>query len=215
MLTPLCTLAFGRIAPFHLEFVDSFECFITVMKARFSNAGVKAEGLSKLDNFEFVMEDTQRKRSIDLSKPWDRVFRSGQQVDMRMMFHRFACPPSTCPSCLELSEDDDEEPQCQNCGLFYQNVAAISKSSRDWSIYLPPDKEVSLSGDNIPYILRHPSKAPELKVFRPADEVEDEIFEGYKRVQIVSQPLALLDSRFPALQLIREFCHFAKLLQDG
>lgn len=206
--------AFGKVSPFHLEFIDSSECFIAVMKARFSNAGVKAEGLSKLDNLEFVVEDTRRKKSVDLSKPWDRVFRPGQQVDMRMIFHRFACPPNTCPSCLELNEDDPEQVQCQNCGLFYQNIQAISKSSRDWSTYLPPDEEIPLSGDDIPYILRHPSKAPELKVFRPVDEVEDELFEGYTRIQIVSQPLALLDSRFPALQLIEDFCRFAQLLQD-
>lgn len=100
---------FGKVAPFHLDFIDSSECFMAVLQARFANAGVSRGGLSKLDNGEFAIEDIQKKRSVDLTKPWGRVFRPGQQVDMRMTFHRFACPPSTCPSCLEKNDDDSEE----------------------------------------------------------------------------------------------------------
>lgn len=102
---------FGRLAPFHLEFVDSPECFMAVLKARFTHAGVKPSGLSKLDNSEFCIESTRLKRSVDLTKRWDLVFQCGEQYDMRMTFHRFACPPSTCPSCLEMNEDDDEQVQ--------------------------------------------------------------------------------------------------------
>ena len=102
---------FGKLAPFHLEFIDSPECFVAVMRARFSNAGVRSGGLSKLDNHEFAIEDTRRKKPIDMTKPWVHVFRPGQEVDMRMTFHRFACPPSTCPGCLEVNEDDEEQVQ--------------------------------------------------------------------------------------------------------
>ena len=100
---------FGKVAPFHLDFIDSSECFIAVLHARFAKAGASRGGLTKLDHREFSIEDTGRKRQLDLNKPWSQVFRPGQQVDMRMTFHRFACPPSTCPSCLQMNDGDDEE----------------------------------------------------------------------------------------------------------
>ena len=204
---------FGRTAPFHLEFIDSSECFIAVLKARFSNAGVTPAGLSKLENHDFLLQDSRRRRPINLKKNWSSVFQPGQKVDMSMVFHRFACPPSTCPVCLEVSEtngcDDDEQVHCQSCGLCYQNVQAISRGDLRRQL---PNYDVRISGEEIPYMLRQPGKEPELKVFRPTQDSEDE-FEGYRRVQLVSQPLDLLDGKYPALQLIEDFGRFAELLK--
>ncbi|KAL9102759.1 MAG: hypothetical protein Q9163_002121 [Psora crenata] len=205
---------FGKLLPFHLEFIDSSECFLAVLKARFSNIGVSSAGLSKLDNYEFDIEDTRRKKPIDIRRPWERIFHSGQKIDMRMTFHRFACPPSKCPGCLEVTSDGQEQIQCYNCGLHYEKIQAIAKESEDWETHLPNGQNGDIEGEQIPYILRHRQKQPELKVFRPPKEAEDELFEGYRRIQIVSQPLALLDSMFPALQLIEDFIHFAELVDD-
>lgn len=202
---------FGKTAPFHLDFIDSSECFMAVLKARFSNAGVSSAGLAKLDNHEFSIQDSRRSRPIDLKKNWASVFRPGQNVDMSMVFHRFACLPSTCPVCLETNEDDHEQVHCRACGLCYQNVQAISRRSREWDATFPT--EISVSGDDIPYIQRQRGKEPEIKVFRPTQEAEDELFDGYRRVQLVSQSLDLLDGQFPALQLIEDFCRFAELLE--
>ena len=202
---------FGKTSPFHLDFVDSSECFMAVLKARFTNAGVPPAGLSRLDNHEFVIQDSRRNRPINLTNNWASVFRPGQSVDMSMIFHRFACPPSTCPACFETNEDDDKQVHCHACGLCYQNVRAISKASREWDPNM--SSESSLSGDDIPYIHRSPGKEPEIKFFRPAQEAEDELFDGYRRVQLVSQSLNLLDARFPALQLIEDYCRFAELLE--
>ena len=202
---------FGKTAPFHLDFIDSSECFMAVLKARFINAGVSSAGLSKLDNHEFLIQDSRRSRPIDLKRSWASVFRPGQNVDMSMVFHRFACPPSTCPVCLETNEDDHEQVYCPACGLYYQNVKAISRRSREWDPNFPTD--VSASGDDIPYIHRQPGKEPEMKIFRPTQEAEDEHLDGYRRVQLVSQSLDLLDEKFPALQLIEDFCRFAQLLK--
>ena len=99
----------GKVTPFHLDFIDSSECFMAVLHTRFAKAGVGPGGLTKLDYGEFSIEDTGRKRQLDLTKPWSQVFRPGQQIDMRMTFHRFACPPSTCPSCLQANDGDNEE----------------------------------------------------------------------------------------------------------
>ena len=202
---------FGKTAPFHLDFIDSSECFMAVLRARFSSADVSSAGLSKLDNHEFLIQDSRRRRPIDLKKNWSSVFRPGQNVDMSMTFHRFACPPSTCPICLETNEDDHEQVHCRACGLCYQNVQAISRRSQEWDSSLSAD--FSVSGDDIPYMQREHGKEPEVRVFRPTQEAEDEPLDGYRRVQLISQSLDLLDGQFPALQLIEDFCRFAELLQ--
>ena len=206
---------FGKIAPFHMDFIDSSECFMAVLKARFQRNGVTPAGLSKLENGDFLIQDTRQRRAIDLNRNWAAVFRPGQHVDMSMVFHRFACPPSTCPSCLETNKDEDEDEQihCRGCGLCYQNVQAISKRSNDWLLPDGRNHEISLSGEEIPYILRKPGKEPELRTFRPIKKSEDEFFLGYRRVQVVAQSLDLLDARYPALRLIQDFCRFGELLK--
>lgn len=101
--------AFGKIAPFHLDFIDSMECFTAVLKIRFRQAGVGNVGLSKLEHREFTIQETRHKRPVDLSKPWPTLFSPGQEVDMSMVFHRFACPPNTCPGCSRNNENDEEQ----------------------------------------------------------------------------------------------------------
>lgn len=208
---------FGKIAPFHLDFIDSSECFMAVLKARFRRNGVTPAGLSKLESGDFLIQDTRRRRAIDLKKNWAAVFRPGQNVEMSMVFHRFACPLSSCPLCLEINryqdEDEDEQIHCQRCGLCYQNVQAISKRSNEWLLPDGGNRELSISGEEIPYILRPLGKEPELGVFRPDMESEDELFYGYRRVQVVAQSLDLLNTRYPALQLIQDFCRFGDLLK--
>lgn len=201
---------FGKTVPFHLDFIDSSECFLAVLRARFSNAGVTPAGLSKLENRDFLIKDSRRKRPIDVDQHWKSVFRAGQNVDMSMVFHRFACPPSTCPVCLAVNEDDDEQIYCQACGLCYQNVKAVSR--RDWEGDFP-SHHVRIAWEEIPYVVHQPGMEPEVKAFRPIDEFGDDIFEDFRRVQLISQPIDLLDARYPALQLIEDFSRFANLLK--
>ena len=205
---------FGKVAPFHLEFVESSECFMAVLKARFAHAGVKTASLLKLDKHEFIIENTRTQKPVDLEKRWNREWQPGEQYDMRMIFHRFVCPPSTCPSCHETNDGSETQVYCHGCGLEYENVQAINQRSQDWDANFPSNSDVKISGDDIPYLLRHPERKAELKVFHPLKESEDEIFEVYRRVQIVSQSLALLDTRFPALMLIEDFIRFADLVRE-
>lgn len=79
---------------------------------------------------------------------------------------------------------------------------------------MPNDGDVIISGEQIPCIVRRSNNEPQLKAFRPPTKAEDAHFDGYRRIQLVSQPLALLDPMFPALQLIEDFIHFADLLED-
>lgn len=103
--------AFGKIAPFHLDFIDSLEAFTAVLKIRFRQAGVKQIGLSKLERREFSIQETHKKRVMDLSKPWSTLFQAGQEVDMSMVFHRFACRSGTCPGCSSSNEGGEEQTQ--------------------------------------------------------------------------------------------------------
>ena len=208
---------FGRLAPFHLEFVESKECFIAVMKVRFAQAGVKPTGLAKLDHHEFSLENTRRRKPVDLTRTWTCVLKPGEQYDMKMVFHRFTSqcsPATTCPSCNVVNEEDEGQFHCHCCGLQYQKVQAISKQSVEWTRHFPENATVDVCEEEIPYLLRHPYRDAELKVFRLSTESEDEPFEGYRRVQIVAQSLALLDQRYPAIVLIEDFVRFADLVVE-
>jgi hypothetical protein len=78
--------ACGRLAPFHLEFVNSLDAFVAVMLVRFKQAGISQGGLQKLANLEFTLRDTTRKRPIDLTKPWCSVLKPGQVIDMNVLY---------------------------------------------------------------------------------------------------------------------------------
>ncbi|KAL8827615.1 MAG: hypothetical protein Q9191_003078 [Dirinaria sp. TL-2023a] len=202
---------FGNRAPFHLDFIDSLDCFLAVLKVRFAQAGAKESGIAKLENHEFSIQDTQRKRFVDLTKPWETVFKPGQHVDMSMVFHRFACPPSTCPGCMESNAGGSEQVECRNCGLSYQSFQAIKCDCDACARQIPNSAETVF-----PYMLHQPRLGGGDPVF-PAVRLgssEDEIFQGYRRVQIIAQTMALLHTRYPSLQLIQDFRNFAELL-DG
>lgn len=202
---------FGTKAPFHLEFVNSLDCFMAVMKVRFAQAGVKESGIAKLENQEFSLQDSHRKRFVDLRKPWDAVFRPGQQVDMSMVFHRFACPPSTCPACMETNPAGSEQIDCKGCGLSYQSLQAVKCQCEACERQIP-----NISETVFPYMVHQHDMEEENRIF-PAVELssrDDEIFRGYRRVQIIAQTMALLHVRYPSLQLIQYFRNFAELLDE-
>jgi hypothetical protein len=104
--------AFGKTAPFHLDFIDSLDAFIAVLKIRSRQAGVKDGGLRKLDDREFYIQETERKRNIDITRPWGHVFRPGQNVDMSMVFRRYLTP-SACPECGSENRDGDDDQEIE------------------------------------------------------------------------------------------------------
>lgn len=78
--------ALDRVAPIHLEWINSREAFMAVLKVRF-----KDFGLHKIQNGEFALQDTGSADDIDLSdisRDWDFIFAPGQQVDMSVIFKR-------------------------------------------------------------------------------------------------------------------------------
>ncbi|MCJ1247819.1 hypothetical protein MMC30_005034 [Trapelia coarctata] len=93
--------ACGRAAPFHLDFIDSKELFLTVLKIRFKQCGVTPKGIGKIDRSEFILRD--QRRDISLDAPWQTIFKPGQTATMSMVFRRFT-RESTCPRCHSINE---------------------------------------------------------------------------------------------------------------
>ncbi len=98
--------ACGRLAPMHLEFINSKEAFLAVLRVRFKN-----RGLSKIERGEFAIQETGAKRDIDLSLPWEICIFPGQKIDMSMIFKQAKAGRSdTCPACKRpCAETIDED----------------------------------------------------------------------------------------------------------
>lgn len=87
--------AHGRLSPFHVEFINSYGAFQAVLEARFENV----PGLRKVINLEYAMQDTQSKKIIDLSGPWENAIRPGRKFVMSMIFQMSNAVVSACPGC--------------------------------------------------------------------------------------------------------------------
>lgn len=95
--------AHGRLEPFHLEFINSFAAFQGFLELRFK----QVPGLKKVKCMEYVIQDTASKKTLDLSKPWESIFRPGRRVIMSMLFQQVDSTQSrapavvSCPGCLQ------------------------------------------------------------------------------------------------------------------
>ena len=113
----------GRICPIHLDFINSAEvgtpihlqspiyvtlltpllqAFVAVLKVRFKDVGLR-----KIENGQFVLEDTRRKSVISLKSSWITVVRPGQHISMSMIFRRQQTARGSCPSCGESNEESE------------------------------------------------------------------------------------------------------------
>lgn len=104
----------------------------------------------------------------------------------------------------------------QECGLFYQNIKAVKKPFDD-------EHQASLDRFSIPsprgtvyqYVIQHPGMKPEIKLFSPNTEPEDEFFNGYRRVQVISQPLSVFQrTHLPPYQF-EAFRNFVDLFRES
>lgn len=86
--------ALDRVAPFHLEFIDSHEAFVMVLKLRFKDVGLR-----KIQNGEYVLQDVGA-GDIDTSRPWKACFFPGQRVNMSITSKQLDKIGSiNCPIC--------------------------------------------------------------------------------------------------------------------
>lgn len=96
--------AHGKLAPFSVEFINSFAAFQAVLEVRFADV----PGLKKVKSLQYVMQDTMSKKALDVSRPWESIYRPGRKVVMSIMFHQVAWSSYavlSCPGCLMEVED--------------------------------------------------------------------------------------------------------------
>jgi hypothetical protein len=73
--------ALDRLAPIHLEWINSQEAFLAVLKVRFKHVGLRM-----IEDGRFALQATATKRDINLNRPWEVCFYPGQAYDMSMLF---------------------------------------------------------------------------------------------------------------------------------
>lgn len=76
----------------------SAEAFTNVLRSNFKNIG---PGADKIDRGEFAIQDSIKRRDIDLTAAWESCFRPGQRVDMSMIFTSVKSLSHLCPACEE------------------------------------------------------------------------------------------------------------------
>jgi hypothetical protein len=96
--------ACGFLAPFHLEFINSWEAFVTVLGIKF-----KHRGLRVVEKKKYVLEDANRKKLIDTTRPFEACFFPGQQVNMDACFDEKNSTGSCCPVCQHVDKMATDE----------------------------------------------------------------------------------------------------------
>ncbi|KAH7354612.1 concanavalin A-like lectin/glucanase domain-containing protein [Rhexocercosporidium sp. MPI-PUGE-AT-0058] len=114
------TDAFGKLKTFDLGYIDSAEKFLRMLRENFRHVGLR-----KIENREFVLEDTATKEEISLyKKPWNEVFVHGQRVHMSMIFGQVIRPQAnSCPNCHTINHGkQDSEVKCRGCDKYFQRI---------------------------------------------------------------------------------------------
>jgi hypothetical protein len=88
--------ALDRLAPIHLEWINSWEAFMAVLKVRFKHVG-----LHMIESGQFALQATKIKQDINKRRPWEACFRPGQEYDMSMLFQEstLGSRSMTCTTC--------------------------------------------------------------------------------------------------------------------
>jgi hypothetical protein len=92
--------ACGRHAPFHLEFINSWDAFEAVLQVRF-----KDKGLPKILRREYVLERAGNKRTLNRNTSWERSVLPGLTINMDMLFN---IPRENTNSCLGCNYESPE-----------------------------------------------------------------------------------------------------------
>ena len=90
----------GRSCSIPLDFIRCKEALISVLAINFSKVGAEA----RIEQGQFVIEDSLTKQDIDLDVDWDLCFFPGQHVEMSMIFQQKHKSESECPQCHTNSE---------------------------------------------------------------------------------------------------------------
>lgn len=98
--------ALGRVTPFPLQFISSWDAFDAVLEVRFRDL----PGHSKVCSKEFILLDSVTNRDIERSRPWDGAMFPNQRINMDMIFRSKRSidsdevSMSACPRCSSILE---------------------------------------------------------------------------------------------------------------
>lgn len=91
--------AYNREILFHLEFVQSAEALLTVLKLNYQDSEC---GTDLIDTGEYVIEERGSHKATDLMSRWETCFYPGQRVAMSMILRKVELSSlykSHCPAC--------------------------------------------------------------------------------------------------------------------
>jgi hypothetical protein len=97
----ILTDAIGRVAPVHLELINSWEVLESVLVARFRNI---PGGERKIKHNEYALQDRKSLKDLERDLPFEACFMPGGKVDMAMIFQGSQSWGNSCPSCGKGSE---------------------------------------------------------------------------------------------------------------
>ena len=75
-----------------------------MLKVRFKDIG-----LQKIETGQFALEDTRRKKDLDLTESWTKIVRPGQHIGMSMIFRLEEASTTRCPSCGKENQGSNTE----------------------------------------------------------------------------------------------------------
>jgi len=99
----ILTDALGRVAPIHLELINSWDVFDNVLAARF----IDLPGEGKVARGEYAIHEPNLVRDLERSQPFAACFMPGNRLDMMMVFRaeNDSTPKNSCPGCKTVSEE--------------------------------------------------------------------------------------------------------------
>jgi hypothetical protein len=90
----MLTDALGRVAPVHLELINTWAVLESVLEARFHNI----PGERKIKRREYALQERSSQRDIQRSASFNSSFLPGSKVDMSMVFKQ-GHTGAHCPGC--------------------------------------------------------------------------------------------------------------------
>jgi len=111
----MLTDALGRIMPIHIELVNSWEVFDTVLATRFMGL----PGQRKIARKEVAFQDRYLTKDVERTQSFEACFLPGRRIDMSMVFKQIN-PCTSCPKC-GLEADCTSGAVTQWCSIFELN----------------------------------------------------------------------------------------------
>jgi ankyrin repeat protein len=147
----ILTDALGRIAPVHLELINSWVVLESVLEARFHNI----PGQYKIKRREYALQDRSSQLDIQRSASFESCFLPGRKVDMSMVFKQGHSMGAYCPGCRmecrqgaavasiwsETLYEEVSQPAnrhfSEGCGIWFQRIEELIERDIDESMVEP------------------------------------------------------------------------------